>query len=232
MSDATTWAIVPVKRFAEAKQRLSPLLTAVEREQLCRAMLDDLLDALAAVPAIDAVCIVTDEPDLETGVRRGPLLRDPANGTLNDAVNHAARFAIEKGATTCCVLHADMPLVSAASIERVLEAHAEAHGDSVTMAADRHRQGTNILVCTPADVIAFRYGDDSLAAHRDAAAARGIDARIVEDEALALDIDLADDLRTLAAHYAQAAVRPGTRTYKVVDSLQPAAYSPGGSHPA
>lgn len=232
MSDSATWAIVPVKRFAKAKQRLSPLLTAVEREQLCRAMLDDLFDALAAVPAIAAACIVTDEPDLETGVGRGPVLRDPANATLNDALEHATRFAMEKGAATCCVLHADLPLASAASIGRVLEVHAAACGDSVTLVTDRRRQGTNVLVCTPADAISFRYGEDSLAAHRDAAAARGIEARIVEDDALALDIDLADDLRTLAAHYAQATVRPATRTYKVVDSLQPAAYSPGGSRRA
>ena len=44
------WAAVPVKEFAGAKQRLSPLLTPQQRQALAAAMLEDVLAALADAP--------------------------------------------------------------------------------------------------------------------------------------------------------------------------------------
>ena len=43
------WAALPVKEFANAKQRLSPLLTPLQRATLAAAMLEDVLTALAVL---------------------------------------------------------------------------------------------------------------------------------------------------------------------------------------
>lgn len=43
------WAIVPAKRFSEAKTRLAPVLTRSERSQLARAMLHDVMTVLSSV---------------------------------------------------------------------------------------------------------------------------------------------------------------------------------------
>ena len=56
-----TAAVLPVKRFALAKQRLAAALPVEARRTLAEAMVRDVLDALAAVPEIDVVVVVTAE---------------------------------------------------------------------------------------------------------------------------------------------------------------------------
>ena len=41
------WALVPVKAFSAGKRRLSPVLNAIDRARLARAMFEDVLDLLA-----------------------------------------------------------------------------------------------------------------------------------------------------------------------------------------
>ena len=57
-----TAAVLPVKSFTRAKQRLGEAIGAGEREELAAAMVADVLDALAAVHEIDEVVVVTAEP--------------------------------------------------------------------------------------------------------------------------------------------------------------------------
>ena len=56
------WAIVPVKEFEGAKQRLSPALSADERRVLAAIMLEDVLDALSAVRELAGLLVVTIDP--------------------------------------------------------------------------------------------------------------------------------------------------------------------------
>ncbi len=55
-------AVVPAKEFTAAKQRLADALPAATRAALARAMLEDVLSALAGAP-IDRIVVVT--PDAE-----------------------------------------------------------------------------------------------------------------------------------------------------------------------
>ena len=45
------WACVPVKHFTGAKQRLSEMLSPIQREILAATMLEDVLAALAGATA-------------------------------------------------------------------------------------------------------------------------------------------------------------------------------------
>ena len=54
-----TVAILPIKRFARAKQRLAPDLSDAVREELAEAMAADVLETLARVSGLDAVVVVT-----------------------------------------------------------------------------------------------------------------------------------------------------------------------------
>jgi len=123
---------------------------------------------------------------------RGPAERARAQGAqamaegdgggLRAALAAGARALAERGAGTVLVLAADLPLVAAADIEALLEAHGEAAG--VSVAPDRAGRGTNALACTPPGAIAFQFGPDScrrhlaaalcLRARRQRAGARGI----------------------------------------------------------
>ena len=49
-----TAAILPVKRFTRAKQRLGESLAATMRMELARAMVDDVLLALSETASLDA----------------------------------------------------------------------------------------------------------------------------------------------------------------------------------
>jgi 2-phospho-L-lactate guanylyltransferase len=53
------WAIVPVKEFEGAKQRLSSCLSPEERRVLATTMLEDVLDAVSAVRELAGVLVVT-----------------------------------------------------------------------------------------------------------------------------------------------------------------------------
>lgn len=205
MTGHRTWAIVPVKRFSEAKLRLAPRLSEPQRAALTQAMLEDLVEALTVVPEIDALCIASDEPSLSVAPHL--LLHDPADATLNDAVQHAVDVIVERGAETCCILHADLPLASSDGVSRLLRDHRSQGGPSVTLAPDRRGRGTNVIICTPASALDFCYGGNSLAAHRTAAARVGITVRVIRDDALALDVDTPGDLDTLKRDEAAAGIR-------------------------
>ena len=56
------WAVVPVKEFEGAKQRLSSCLSPEERRALATIMLEDVLDALSAVKQLAGVLVVTVDP--------------------------------------------------------------------------------------------------------------------------------------------------------------------------
>ena len=57
MSDI--WAVIPVKEFDDAKDRLSGLLSPQERRILAETMLTDMLDAVAGSRLLAGVMIVT-----------------------------------------------------------------------------------------------------------------------------------------------------------------------------
>src|SRR2546430_1320895 len=57
-----TVAVLPVKRFARAKQRLRGALTDGAREQLAAAMAADVLEVLCGFEAFTRVVVVTAEP--------------------------------------------------------------------------------------------------------------------------------------------------------------------------
>ena len=90
----TVWAVVPVKRFDLAKGRLADALADDERRQLARAMLEDVLDALAATPEVDRVLVVTREPEVAAlAMAAGAATVAETGQGLNAAVKTGAEAA-------------------------------------------------------------------------------------------------------------------------------------------
>ena len=58
-------AIVPAKKLASAKGRLSGFFSPLERRRLCIAMLLDVLDNLEKVTCIKTIYIVTQDKIIE-----------------------------------------------------------------------------------------------------------------------------------------------------------------------
>ena len=61
----STIAILPVKSFGAAKQRLASALGAGSRQALAQAMFSDVLSSLRRAPGVDAVAVVTADPVAE-----------------------------------------------------------------------------------------------------------------------------------------------------------------------
>src|SRR3954463_12738426 len=74
-----TAAILPVKTFARAKQRLGAAVDAPDRSVLAGAMGGEVLAALAAVPGLDDVVVVTAEERAAAAAREagGQVAPDP-----------------------------------------------------------------------------------------------------------------------------------------------------------
>src|SRR5262245_22528088 len=92
-----TVAILPVKSFGRAKTRLGHAYP--DRPALAAAMVADVLDALAAVPSLAGVIVVTAEPIAaaiarDTGAR---VVHDPAETGQSDAAGRGVAAALGAG---------------------------------------------------------------------------------------------------------------------------------------
>lgn len=188
------WAVVPAKAFSLAKQRLEPALPAGARSGLARAMLEDVLATLASVTEFAGVALVSREPAVRDLALRfsARLLPEARDAGLNGALAAAsARLFVEERADAVMVVPGDVPAATRAEFRDVLAMRPAA---GVLLVPDAAGVGTNALLVAPPGDLAFAFGTDSLAAHRLAAAAAGIELRIVEVPGLALDVDTPADL--------------------------------------
>lgn len=206
-----TAAILPVKRFASAKQRLAPSIPDGSRATLARAMVSDVLAALAATPAIELTIVVTDEPDAASAARAlgAVVLPDTAAAGQSAAVALGVRKAIEDGFARVLCVPGDCPALDPAELDEMLGRELP----EVVIVPDRHGTGTNGLLMHPPDAIAPSFGPDSCERHRALARAAGRGCAVERAASLLLDVDTGADLRTLREHLAlgDAAAR-STRT--------------------
>jgi 2-phospho-L-lactate/phosphoenolpyruvate guanylyltransferase len=191
-------AIVPVKRFAEAKQRLAPGLDDERRQALAAAMLADVLEAIGAARAIERTILVSGDPlaqeiaaEAEATVEVVP---DPADEGHNVAASAGIARAEADGAACAVLLPGDCPLLSPRDLDRLLTGVPARYAAIVP---DRHGDGTNALVLSPPAVIEPAFGEGSRERHVAAARAAGIPHEVEEVPSLALDLDTPADVVAL-----------------------------------
>lgn len=190
------WACVPVKRFADAKQRLAPVLDEPERRRLAQGMLHDVLDALQRASGLAGIALLTVEPiarriAAERGLR---VIDDDAGESHTRAANSAIARLRGEGATAVVLLPGDVPLLDPREVQALLET---ASPSAFTIVPSRDRDGSNAILCAPPGVVPLRYGPGSFVDHLAAARSRGIAARVLELPGIALDIDHPEDLDVL-----------------------------------
>jgi 2-phospho-L-lactate/phosphoenolpyruvate guanylyltransferase len=181
-----TVAILPVKRFGRAKQRLTGGFP--DRPGLAAAMVADVLDALHAVPELDGVIVVTAQAvSARTDVQ---IVHDPVEAGQSAAASLG--IAAARGADRVLLVPGDCPALDPAEVSALL-----ALDGDVVIVPDRHGTGTNSLVLTPPDAIAPAFGEGSFARHRALAAAAGASFVVGDARSLELDVDTPDDLAAL-----------------------------------
>lgn len=190
--------LIPVKTFASAKQRLSPVLSPEERETLAEAMFRDVLGQAASSPAVAAIYVVTADPKIAriASAQGAEWVREESEDGETEAVNLALAVLRRRGLPSALIIPADIPLLRSGDLELLLE-HAECHGPAREFALvvpSRDHGGTNALLLSPPDLILPRFGKRSFAGHRRSLAARGVPYQIVENGNIGLDIDDPGDL--------------------------------------
>lgn len=181
--------LLPVKPISRAKQRLAPVLGDL-RESLARALVEDALDLVSADAATTWWVVTEDEWVASQAERRGvKVLGDPGTG-LNGALQAGVDTALGAGATSVTILPADVPLATRSDLQDLLDTGATS--DIVIVPANRGG-GTNALYLSPPDALATHFGTDSLRAHLDEAAARGLRCAILSLPRIALDLDTWED---------------------------------------
>ncbi len=195
---SNVWAAVPVKALAEAKQRLAPLLAADQRAALARAMVEDVLETLAAAP-LAGIMVSTLDADAAMLARRygARVVTEGAGDGQTGAVTAMARILAAEG---CAMLTCpgDIPRISVEEVAALLAAHRRA--PAATMAPAHDRRGSNAILLSPADVMPLRFGDDSFLPHLATARRHGLDPVVLELPGIGLDIDNpADALALLRA---------------------------------
>ena len=199
----TIGAVLPVKDFGHAKQRLAGFLSAVECRLLAEAMAEDVLETLSQVSELSEIIVVTrDERAFELAARHGArVLAEASNDGQSAAVERAAAALGRAGVESLLQVPGDVPGASADEIAAVLAAHGRASdgAPAVTLVPSYDRRGTNCVLCSPPDALPFAFGHDSFEPHCEAARAQGIAPRIIALPGLGLDIDTPDDLRAFVA---------------------------------
>jgi 2-phospho-L-lactate guanylyltransferase len=207
-------AVLPVKRFGEAKRRLATGVDDERREALVAAMLEDTLAAIDGSRSIERTIVVTGDPRAQeiVAMSSAEVLPDPADeGHVIAALAGIARAEVE-GASCVALLPGDCPLLEPKELDGLLTGIPSSF---VAVVPDRHGTGTNALVLSPPGAITPAFGEGSCARHVAAAREADLPFAIEELPSLALDLDTPADVIALTRALASGSKR-GRRTAKVL----------------
>ena len=209
------WAIVPAKRFSEAKARLAPVLTRPERAQLARTMLHDVMTVLSGVREFAGILVVSGDPFVAEVVRPfgARLVHDGCEAGVNAAVRQGLSALTADGTAGVVIIPSDVPFVTPAEAQTILRAMTER---GIVLTPALRDSGTNCLAMADPCAIEPCFGEGSFTVHQAAARRAGIECGVCRLDGLGHDIDCPDDL--------VAGLRwPGSQTARLLDELNVAA---------
>lgn len=189
-------AVLPVKRFGAAKQRMSGGITGGRRRDLAEAMVADVLEAIGQARAIERTVVVTGDPiaqELAAGAG-AEVVPDPEDAGHVEAALAGIARAEADGAERVVLLAGDCPLLDPRELDRLLTG---VPGSYVGVVPDRHGTGTNALLLSPPNAIVPAFGEGSRDRHVEAARQAGVPFGIEELPSIELDLDTPADVIAL-----------------------------------
>jgi 2-phospho-L-lactate guanylyltransferase len=195
-------AVLPVKRFGAAKQRLAAGVDAEQRRDLAAAMVADVLEAIGNSRGIERLIVVSGDPiaqelAAEVGAEVVP---DPEDAGHVEAAQAGIARAEVEGAKRVVLLAGDCPLLDPRELDRLLTGTPCRY---VGVVPDRHGTGTNALLLSPPDAIVPAFGEGSRQRHVEAARAAGVPFGIEELPSIELDLDTPADVIALTRELAK-----------------------------
>ena len=196
-SALTRWTvIVPIKHTARGKSRLGA------DAPLARAIALDTVAAISASAAVEAIVVVTSDPELQRSLPEAcalvRIVAEPDNGaaphsaTIDETLNAAVSAALATlTGGPVAVVHADLPALKSDDLTATLRAAEEYPFAAV---ADADERGTVMLTAQAAGLIHPLFGPDSYARHLAAGAAP-----LTAPASIRRDIDTADHLAAVVS---------------------------------
>lgn len=203
------WAIIPVKPFGSAKQRLAPLLGPDQREELARAMFRDVLDAVMGASVLAGALVVTSDSGAAVLARAAgaAILAESQPTGINAAVRAGIDF-LHGIASGIVVVPTDIPQLTPAAIDEIASWCCEDR--SLVMVRASRDGGTNLLACRPPNLVPPSFGEGSCEGHRRVARRAGLEPRLLDLGDIDRDIDRPEDVEAFLS------LRPATRTHAVL----------------
>jgi 2-phospho-L-lactate/phosphoenolpyruvate guanylyltransferase len=202
-----TFAIIPVSRFSEAKTRLSPTLSPLERENILKSMLMDVIGAIRG--NVDQVVVISSDSDVLNFVKdlNVTCLSEKGKTDLNGALTQAVDWCSDY-ASQVLIVPSDVPLIHPDQVQEMVEL-----SDKWPLViAPAKGGGTNALLCPTRD-IQMKFGDWSFFEHLKEAENAGMSWYIYDSFYLSLDVNTAEDLGEIMIHGF------GTETRKFLKSI-------------
>jgi 2-phospho-L-lactate guanylyltransferase len=192
VDDSPVHAIVPMKIIRESKTRLTSL-DAKERTQLSVAMLSNVLAALRKSRGINDVTVVSADMAVSRIAYRycAKFLWEGRTPELNKALRLAMRRLAHRKTEAVMIVHADLPLLTARNIDRLLtrSKHSE-----VAIVPCKNGTGTNALLLRPSSAISPMFGKASFKTHLSQAKKKGLRWIVLRIPEIQFDIDDPKDL--------------------------------------
>jgi 2-phospho-L-lactate guanylyltransferase len=189
-------AVLPVKRFGAAKQRMAAGITGAQRRDLAEAMVADVLEAIGCARAIERTIVVTGDPIAQglAAAAGAEVVPDPEDAGHVEAALAGIARAEADGTEGVVLLAGDCPLLDPRELDRLLTG---VPGSYVGIVPDRHGTGTNALLLSPPDAILPAFGEGSRDRHVEAARQAGVPFGIEELGSIELDLDTPADVIAL-----------------------------------
>ncbi|MSS85930.1 MAG: 2-phospho-L-lactate guanylyltransferase [Thaumarchaeota archaeon] len=188
-------AIIPVKTFSNAKTRLH--LPPNKVEELCKIMLEEILQVLSISPKIEKIILITKEKKaIEIGKKFNTIIIiDEKEESVNHAVSLADKYLLENNFNASIVFPQDIPNIKTQDIDFMLKY--QMHPNFVIIIPSRKFDGTNALVRMPIDIMKTHYDDNSYRNHMITAKEHTLNVAMVFVKRIMLDIDNLEDLEVL-----------------------------------
>jgi 2-phospho-L-lactate guanylyltransferase len=190
-----TLAILPVKEFSRAHERLAGMISDADRARLAEELFLDMMIKVRRCKTIDDVLIVTSDSEVVrhakwVGIDVLSLAEEPGH---SDAAARGIRDAVAGDFKRVAVLPTDCPLFDPVDFD----GHLGRTPRAALIVPDHAHTGTNALILTPPDCFEPAFGSESLVRHTGRARASGVSFALEEIEGLAHDLDTPEDLAYL-----------------------------------
>jgi FO synthase len=192
------WVVIPVKDLESCKSRLAHALPDHARPALMGALLGDLLSMLKSCGSITGIAVVTrcsKATQLAT-TYGAEVLTLENDRCLNSGVTAAIQELTTRNIPDVLVLHADLPLVTAADIDTLVQAH-RTQKTGITLVPDSELNGTNAMLLSLPSSMQFFYGQHSYPKHLAFCQENAITVQTTHNERVGCDIDLWQDFAPL-----------------------------------